>query len=306
MKHPITTESRAGTFLVGLLRGLDAQLDAIMRRVLDASDPEAIHDLRVNIRKVRTILKVARAIFGRRHTDHARAAFTVLHRATGALRDEEVFRETMGRLGVKGALFQAYMRRRAARERRLRRATIDLVRGGALDRARRLLGALLTFPAKPSRDPEVGEFARRVVLAARRRVERHRDVDVGDAFGLHELRIMYKELRYPCELLAPVLPKDLSILAGPSATFQSRLGDIHDVDMALLGIARARSLDPALEATLLRALSALRRKKVAAFAADRSPAAVATRPTARSARVRVKRSGASGSGKSRPAGSRRR
>src|SRR6185295_17171943 len=120
---------------------------------------------------------------------------------------------------LRGDHFHGFTRRRAARERRLRRATILLVEKGGVDQARRLLAALLAFPPKPSRDQEVGEYARKVVLAARRRVEKHRDADAADTFALHALRILYKELRYPCELLAPVLPRDLSVLGGPASTF---------------------------------------------------------------------------------------
>jgi len=77
------------------------------------------------------------------------------------------------------------------------------------------------------------KFARRAVERARREVDRRRGVRPDDAEGLHRLRIAYKRLRYTADTFADALPSELAALAQPAARLQGRLGDLHDVDIAL-------------------------------------------------------------------------
>jgi len=254
-------------------RALDAELAAAIPRVLSGSDDEAIHDLRVAIRRLRTLLKLARPVFGRHYADAVRAAFTVVHRATGALRDEEVLDETLDLIESASPAFVAWKTRRRARERTLRRGVVARLRAGDLTRARKLLGALITLPVPPKQDRSAAKLARKAVERARKNVERMRDVPTTDGVALHDLRIAYKELRYATELLAPALPADLAAMAVPASKFQKRLGEIHDADMALLTLSRARGLDPATQADVRTRLEALRAKRVAKYVAEMAPLA---------------------------------
>ncbi len=95
-----------------------------------------------------------------------------------------------------------------------------------------------------------------------------------DAVGLHDLRIAYKELRYASELLAPALAVDLAAMAEPAAKFQKRLGEIHDADMALATVGRARGLGLAVQAEMRASLDALRAKRVAKYVAEMAPAEI--------------------------------
>ncbi|HEY2513437.1 MAG TPA: CHAD domain-containing protein [Polyangiaceae bacterium] len=263
----------AGVLVGRKLRALDAELATALPRVLATSDEEAIHDLRVAIRRLRTLLKLARPIYGRFYADAVRAAFTVVHRSTGALRDEEVLDETLEALPCTSSAFLAWKERRRARERSLRRSVLRRLERGDLTRARRLLGALLTLPVRPNRDRPATKLARRSIDGARRGVERLRDTPIEDGVRLHELRIAFKELRYAAELLADALPSDLAAMAEPASRFQKRLGEIHDADMAMLALRRARGLDPASRAEVLAALTALRAKRTAKYLAEMSPGA---------------------------------
>ncbi len=113
-----------------------APLPPRSRAVHGAADEEAIHDLRVAIRRLRTLLKLARPVFGRHYADAVRAAFTVVHRATGALRDEVVLEETLETITNDAPAFVARKMRRRARERALRRSGLARLRTGDLTRAR--------------------------------------------------------------------------------------------------------------------------------------------------------------------------
>jgi CHAD domain-containing protein len=154
----------------------------------------------------------------------------------------------------------------------LRRGVVARLRAGDLSRARKLLNALVTLPVAPKRDRSAMKLARRAVERARRNVERQRDAPTDDAVALHDLRIAYKELRYSAELLADALPADLAAMAAPASKFQKRLGEIHDADMALAALKRARGLDPTAHAKVLAELEALRAKRVAKYVAEAAPA----------------------------------
>jgi CHAD domain-containing protein len=96
-------------------------------------------------------------------------------------------------------------------------------------------------------------------------VDRRRGARPDDAEALHRLRIAYKRLRYIAETFADALPDELSALAQPAARFQGRLGDLHDVDVALGCVRRARTLSGEARAELLAALACERETRVAAY-----------------------------------------
>lgn len=234
----------AAEFLARHLAALDGELPGLLLRVSRQTDGEAIHDLRVTIRRLRTLLRLARPIFGRHHTDLIRAIYTKIAQTSGALRDEEVFLEHLEKYGdgVTAAgeerqpladQLEAFTAERRAREKRLRGDVTRSLETEDVSRARTMLGALLLLPVRPKKDRELGRFARKAVIDALAGVDRYRDSKSNDIEGLHELRIAYKRLRYTLEFFAPVLPPDLTASHDPAVRFQKRLGDIHDLDMAL-------------------------------------------------------------------------
>jgi CHAD domain-containing protein len=260
----------AGPYVLKKLRELDAALAHAIPRVVGSSDDEAIHDLRVAIRRLRTMLKMARPLFGRWHADVVRRAFADVMKATGELRDEEVLEETLDGLSDDPA-FTAWVHAREARERKLRRAVIARIERGELDRARLMLKALLVFPFDPKRNMELSKFARRTVERARRTVEKGRDVPAHDMVGLHELRISYKELRYSIELLADALPLDARAMLEPAIVFQKRLGEIHDVDVAADVLRHTRTLPGEAREKAGAALARVREKRLGKYLRELDP-----------------------------------
>jgi CHAD domain-containing protein len=251
------------------LRALEGRLDEVAPRVTAGEDDDAVHDLRVALRRTRTVLEVARRVLGRYPADEVRRAFRDLQRATGALRDEEVMREVVSSLRVTGIDVDAWLAARARREGRLRGTLMQTIRAGGLERGRVLLEALLVFPIKPSRDRRLAKVARRSVERARRSVERHRGARLDDPLALHRLRIAYKRLRYTLEIFGEALPSHMGAGAQAAARFQSRLGDLHDVDMAIGCIRRARTLSSQSKTELLARLEELRRDRALAYAKER-------------------------------------
>jgi CHAD domain-containing protein len=260
-----STSATVGPFLVDGLRALDARLAEAGQRVLAADDDkDAVHDLRVALRRARTVLEVGRPVLGSFHADEVRRSMRDVQRATGALRDEEVLLEIVGSLGVDRADVQPWLRGRKRRERALRSGLRGVLRAGALDRGRRMLDALIAFRIKSSRDRRLAKFARRVVEEARREVERRRAARIEDAAGMHRLRIAYKRLRYTVEVFAAALPPDVYALAQRAARMQGRLGELHDADVAIACVNRARSLSDAGRDALLAALTRMRGERAKA------------------------------------------
>jgi CHAD domain-containing protein len=275
LPEALPNDSRAASFLAEKARAFDDALMDAQPRVLRNLDREAVHDLRVALRRLRTLLKLARPVFGAFHTDAVRQAFAALQTSTGDLRDEEALSDTLDGLGLDHPPLAAWRARRAARDKRLRGSLASRLRRGELDRARAMLHALLTLPVRPDRDAALAKFGRREVQKARRGVESRRDAAPDDVVGLHDLRIAYKKLRYAVEIFKDALPADLAAMADPAARFQKRLGDLHDVDVAKIALARARGLDAATRLIVLAALDQARAKRLAKYVAEMRPVEVA-------------------------------
>lgn len=266
---------KAGAYVVAKLRALDGALGEAAPRVVasgsgDELDPEAVHDLRVAIRRLRTLLKMARDLFGRWHTGVVRAAFAEVMRATGELRDEEVLEETLAGAAT-GPVYEDWLGQRKSREGKLRSAVVQRIERGDLERARLLLKALIVFPVEPDRNVDLSKFARKTVERSRRRVEKQRDVEPEDVLGMHDLRIAYKELRYSIELLSDALPIDARAQLEPATVFQKRLGELHDVDVAIDVVNQTRNLPDEQRAEALATLATMRAKRVRKYLREVDP-----------------------------------
>jgi CHAD domain-containing protein len=249
-------------------------LTRVVPRVVAGDDGEAVHDLRVALRKLRSVLRVVRRLYGRYHTEAVRAGFKRVADATGALRDEEVLGETLSSLDLspraRESLAPWLRGRHARRERKLRRDVVALVGGGALDAPLGLLSALLTLPVDPDHDKPAARFARKVVFSALDDIERAQPVDPSDAARLHGLRILYKRLRYAIDAFAGVLPPEFEALERAAAAFQKRLGAVHDLDVALDVVEGADGLSPEARAEVLEALGHERERQVDKYEKERA------------------------------------
>jgi CHAD domain-containing protein len=226
-----------------------------------ASDPEAIHDFRVALRRLRTALRPARAIFGKRRLREIGGELRRFAQASGALRDEEVLRETLTALAVSPrarAELDVWLVQRARQERTRRRQMVVLL-AHPLPGAPTLDDALVHLERRLGRrrHEEIGAraLAEGAIAAASAAVAaRAAEVSAADVAGMHELRILFKRLRYTAELFEPLLGERAAAIAKRAARMQKRLGELHDLDEALLRISRARTLSEPASAAVRRAL----------------------------------------------------
>jgi CHAD domain-containing protein len=282
----VTVEASAAEFLSRHLAALDLEVPGVLLRVSRQSDAEAIHDLRVTIRRLRTLLRLARPVFGRHHCDFIRGVYTDVARSSGALRDEEVFLELLEKhgAGIEPALaaeLQAFEEERRVRERALRGALLKPLETDHISRARTTLGALLTLPVRPKKDRELARFGRAAVMDALAGVDEHRDAKSDDVAALHRLRIAYTRLRYTLEFFGPVLPPDLTAAHVAADRYHTRLGDVHDLDMALVHCDESPRLSRELRDRLAHSFRESRAKKIGAFEAEMRPHGARTSPLVR-------------------------
>lgn len=243
-------------------------LDNAVPRVLGGDDDEAVHDLRVALRRIRSILRLVRPVYGRFYVDDVRDGLRRIASATGTLRDEEVLHETLEAIELHDAQQRAikpWMSRRIQRERMLRKAVVRMLDARALDTPVHRLRALLQLPVPPHRDKEVRRFARQVVLDAHLAVDAKRRVAVDDVTGMHDLRIAYKRLRYAVEGFSRVLPPELRSWGEVATKFQKVLGTLHDHDVAIDVIDRSPAMPEPAKRELLHALRERRRAVAAQY-----------------------------------------
>jgi CHAD domain-containing protein len=257
----VVVETRVSQLVSPKIQEWLTELEEAVPRVVGDSDAEGVHDLRVALRRIRSLLRIVRPVYGTFHTNLIRTEMARVADATGALRDEEVLAETLGALKLQGAAkagLAAWKSRRKQRLRALRASVISLIQSGALQLPIAHLRSLLSLPCNPKRDREVRRFARQVVLEAQANVEDCRSAEVVDVTGMHALRIAHKRLRYSIEAFSQMLPPELRAWRDVAAKFQSVLGDLHDHDVAIEVTRQAPSLRTDTRNATLRALNAKR------------------------------------------------
>lgn len=300
----------AEEFLSPELLGLIEAVRVAARRIVAGAAPrrvaldiEAVHDFRVALRRLRTLLRPARRIYGKKRLQRIADELRLYADATSALRDEEVLRETLASLSLADEVRPAvdrWIARRARKERACRAEVTRLLAGGeaapgqgagAPGRSRRALLApergAPPEPASPSPElePCLARLASRLAHPKRKRLsaedlaraaidEALADVrtlataDPSDGPAMHALRIRFKRLRYSAEAFVPVLRDQATQIAKAASRMQRRLGQLHDVDEASLRMARAWGLSPVERDAVLAALVAERERLVGKVAAE--------------------------------------
>lgn len=235
---------------------------------------EAVHDFRVGLRRLRTALRTARKIYGGKRLRAISEGLKRYGDVTSALRDEEVLRATLGDLQVAEnvrAALTTWLARRAKQERVRRGDVVKLLRSGAVEaEVPRDGGAELATLEdclerlekrleKPRHARMLAvDLGQRAIAQARGDIEAMGHVDAGDVTGMHTLRIRFKRLRYTAELFTPALGLEAETTAKAASRLQSKLGDLHDFDEAMVRMARARGLPLGARAAVLEALQAAR------------------------------------------------
>lgn len=226
-----------GVRLVALALLADAA--AQRERLPQPDDPEALHDFRVAVRRLRSWLRLHEGALGRSAPRKAQRLLARLASATNHSRDTEVFVQWLegekATLNDRQRVGANWLLRRLAEEKA--RADAEVVAEVARDfeRAQERLAARLPLYRLRL---HVHDGAREATFSAamamlvrsqgallRRRLEGVREVHDDEA--AHRARIAGKRLRYLLEPIVPHVPGGAELLARLKA-LQDTLGDFHD------------------------------------------------------------------------------
>lgn len=248
------------------LRRLAASVNGGEASADDSSPAEAVHDFRVSLRRLRTALKPARAIYGKKKMRSLGEDLKRFADVTSALRDEEVLRETLTSLTLSTsarAAVTSWITRRARQERARRTAVVRVLRedsllsnetpaGPTLEDCLTRLEKRLNNPKKSTSAVELGQ---RSIAKARSEIPDTAALDTSDVAAMHALRIRFKRLRYTAELFKSTLGEGAARTAAEASRLQSCLGHLHDFDEAIVRMTRAWGLASAPRAAVLKALA---------------------------------------------------
>ena len=258
----LTPASPAAQVVLAYTAAQLAQLQAMHAQVR-RDQPDAVHQMRVATRRLRSTLKTFRTVLAGASAGPdagpdvgaLRAELKWLGDVLGAARDDEVLEAEIQErlaslpaellLGPVQARITSHFAPRAASD---RESVLE-----ALESARylRLLDALTALVGMPLDGDEAGAVlpgaVRRAYRKLRRRAGRAAAAPPGPDrdTALHETRKAAKEVRYAAECAEAALGTDAARLAGQAKKIQSVLGDQHDAV-----VARALTRDIAIRAHL--------------------------------------------------------
>ncbi|MGI9023910.1 MAG: CHAD domain-containing protein, partial [Acidimicrobiales bacterium] len=218
-----------------VLANLAGEIDANWEGAVDDVDTEFLHDLRVAVRRTRSILAQGKRVLPTSTRDRFREEFGWLGAATGPARDLDVYLiewdSYVAHLGDEVAAALAPLAGHLADRRRAEHATLaDLLRAARYNELmadwHRWLGEPTTGDGKIAIDASkpIGRIAaRRIATANDALLARGRGIGPDTpAEELHELRKDAKKLRYLLECFGALLP------SGGRKAFVQRLKVVQD------------------------------------------------------------------------------
>ncbi|WP_170608199.1 CHAD domain-containing protein [Ruegeria arenilitoris] len=219
-------------------------------------DTEFLHDYRVSLRRVRSVLSLFKGVFSDQETAELKRIFSDLMSPTGRLRDLDVYlleRESYFKLvppslhaGL-GKMFDQFETERAREQKKLSRR----FRSASYDQSMKELAAQFDDPTRLEfgQNADLGAYKYACSLIWKRyrkvcKLARSIDPETPDE-AVHELRIHCKKLRYLMEFFAQLFDaKAFKTIIKPLKRLQDNLGDFNDCSVqqdALLAFAVQQS-----------------------------------------------------------------
>ena len=203
-------------------------------------DPEAVHQARVAVRRLRSTLRTARSVLDRDWTKRLRDELKWFADLLGAVRDADVLRARLqGRVDALPEDDQAGARRLFAHLAGQREeARAGLVEAMEAPRFAQLLDDVVAAAQAPAVTAEAAGPAGKVLPPLVRKEWKKLTKAIGKAGddpedrALHKIRIRAKRTRYAAEAASPVIGKPARRLAKAAEGIQDVLGEQHDAVVA--------------------------------------------------------------------------
>jgi CHAD domain-containing protein len=208
--------------------------ECLKRAAANPASDEAVHDLRVAIRRVLAWIAVRDALLGpdRRLTERRRSLMALMS-PLGKLRDAHVKRDWIRNVVPEGDE-PSYLYAVQVASDALRWESLVRKRLGAQS-ARRLRIPIPKGAGGRGGRLEAAVPALEFLGELEREVSKHLKgaLDPAHPEALHRMRLAFKKYRYAAEVLLPLFPKATEETAKRLHDFQTLLGTIHDCDVIL-------------------------------------------------------------------------
>jgi CHAD domain-containing protein len=225
-----------------VLSNLADTIEANRPGTIDDIDEEFLHDLRVAVRRTRSVLKEGKNVLPEVERDRYREEFGTLGQQTSPARDLDVYvagwDDYVAPLGLAGDAGLTKVRREI--ERRRAAAHRELAKVLASDECRALIDGWRTWLADPTVE---APSRKRLGPVVARRIEKAQDKVLRDGRAitpespgehLHDLRKDTKRLRYLLECFGSVFPTDeRKAFVGQLKDLQDNLGAHQDAEVHL-------------------------------------------------------------------------
>ncbi len=261
--------------LAGSLRTLRRRYRKRLERCQRKFSEAAVHELRIETRRLLAMLDLLRALQFSRALRRPRKVLKRRLDAFDALRDTHVclaLLKPLRREVPEARVLDPLWRRQEQQWIAKLRHEIKATKQSRLQKRLKRLETSLrdSATAAPRRTAETlvlaalrEAFAN--VVALRRRVRRQSPATI------HRLRVAFKRIRYKCELLRSLLPGFTKKHLQRMRAFQARMGDIQDMEVLLAAVtvaAERRHLPPSVARGLRKTLLARRRDAIDRFLAS--------------------------------------
>ncbi len=210
---PLAYDQRADAGAVAVLRRLLDVIGENLEGSISGEDPEHLHQLRIAVRRTRTVQRQLAAVFPPTELPGFRAEFRWLQQATGPARDLDVYVEDLSSLramlpddmrGDLDPLVPVLAHSRLSARAEMARALRSMRTANLFEDWERLLESMVEGSShdRPAADRPIGAVAgKRIRKVYKRIVTMGRAIErTSPAEDYHELRKKGKELRYLLEL----------------------------------------------------------------------------------------------------------
>ncbi|MEV0644319.1 CYTH and CHAD domain-containing protein [Phytomonospora sp. NPDC050363] len=243
--RPLPSAGEEGTAGAAVTAYLARQVAAILAYdpLARRSEFDAVHRMRVAVRRIRSTLKSYRKIIDRERVPELRGELSWLAAELGAVRDLEVLRmrftarlATLDSRLVRPTAWLAALDRREAEA---YRALNDALSGRRYLTLLNGLDALVVLPpfTDRARQPAAKVLTKRIGRVWERFAEAYESAETDEA--RHEARKLAKQARYAAEAARPALGKPAKRMAAHAEAMQEALGGFQDGQIAMAELREA-------------------------------------------------------------------
>jgi CHAD domain-containing protein len=239
---PAVKKSRKDLVAGGPMRFLHCCLESrwekyrkALKRARKRFSVDSVHDLRIETRRMLTLLDLMRPFCPAEHLGQAERRFRKVFKSSGALRDahvQKLYIETECKWFPELAGLHQWLR---GREKRLTRRFEKTVKRGIKPKLKSAMSSLRKWSRRSLKEPgdyDARIFFEKVKSIHHRVLNLRRAVRANRLSTIHRLRISFKAYRYLVETLSPEILHVEPHLAE-LRNYQAIMGDIHDLELLL-------------------------------------------------------------------------